>query len=101
MAAPSGALYRRGFLMHITNPKAIMSWLAVMSLGLQPDSPGFILPAILIGCASLGTLIFGGYAVLFSTAPMVRAYARARRWIEGSLACLFSYAGLRLLLSRG
>lgn len=100
IAAPSGALYRRGFLMHITNPKAIMSWLAVMSLGLQPDSPAFILPAILAGCATLGTLIFGGYAVLFSTAPMARAYRKARRWIEGSLACMFSYAGLRLLLSR-
>ncbi len=101
MTAPSGALYRRGFLMHITNPKAIMSWLAVMSLGLQPDSPAFILPAILAGCAALGVTIFGGYAVLFSTATMARAYARARRWIEGSLACMFSYAGLRLLLSRG
>jgi threonine/homoserine/homoserine lactone efflux protein len=98
--APHVALYRRGFLMHITNPKAIMSWLAVMSLGLQPDSPGFILPAILAGCAALGVTIFGGYAVLFSTAPMVRGYARMRRWIEGSLACLFSYAGLRLLLTR-
>jgi threonine/homoserine/homoserine lactone efflux protein len=99
--APQVALYRRGLLMHLTNPKAIMSWLAVMSLGLQPDSPAIILPAILAGCATLGTLIFGGYAVLFSTAPMVRAYRRARRWIEGSLACMFSYAGLRLLLSRG
>lgn len=100
ITAPNAALYRRGFLMHITNPKAIMSWLAVMSLGLQPDSPSFILPAILGGCAALGTTIFGGYALLFSTAPMVRAYTKARRWIEGSLACLFSYAGLRLLLSR-
>ncbi|MBI2255112.1 MAG: LysE family translocator [Proteobacteria bacterium] len=101
IVAPNAALYRRGLLMHLTNPKAIMSWLAVMSLGLQPDSPGFILPAILAGCAALGIAIFGGYAVLFSTAPMVRAYTRMRRWIEGSLACLFSYAGLRLLLSRG
>jgi threonine/homoserine/homoserine lactone efflux protein len=98
--APSAALYRRGLLMHLTNPKAIMSWLAVMSLGLQPDSPAFILPAILAGCATLGILIFGGYAVLFSTAPMVRVYTRLRRWIEGSLAVLFGYAGLRLLLSR-
>ena len=101
IVAPHAALYRRGFLMHITNPKAIMSWLAVMSLGLQPDSPAFILPAILAGCAALGVAIFGGYAVLFSTATMARAYARARRWIEGSLACMFSYVGLRLLLSRG
>ncbi len=72
----------------------------LMSLGLQPNSPGFILPAILVGCAVLGITIFGGYALLFSTAPMVRIYMKLRRWIEGSLACLFGYAGLRLLLSR-
>ena len=99
--APHGALYRRGLFMHLSNPKAIMSWLAVMSLGLQPNSAGFVLPAILAGCAALGVLIFGGYAVLFSTAPMARAYAKARRWIEGTLALCFGYAGLRLLLSRG
>ncbi len=99
--APHASLYRRGLFMHLSNPKAVMSWLAVMSLGLQPNSPAFILPAILAGCAMLGTAIFGGYALLFSTAPMVRIYTKARRWIEGSLACLFSYAGLRLLLSRG
>lgn len=31
---------------------------------------------------------------------MVRAYRRARRWIEGALAALFGLAGLRLLLER-
>lgn len=99
--AHHASLYRRGLLMHLTNPKAIMSWLAVISLGLQPNSPSFVLPAILAGCAVLGITIFGGYALLFSTAPMVRLYMKLRRWIEGSLACLFGYAGLRLLLSRG
>lgn len=31
---------------------------------------------ILAGCAVLSVTIFGGYAVVFSTAPMVRAYQR-------------------------
>ena len=96
-----GSLYRRGLLMHLTNPKAIMGWLAIMSLGLQPGAPPFVLPAILGGCAILAVCVFGGYALLFSTAPMVRAYTRARRWIEGALSLCFGYAGLRLLLSRG
>jgi threonine efflux protein len=95
-----GALYRRGLLMHLTNPKAIMGWLAIMSLGLQPGAPSMVLPAILAGCAILAILVFGGYAVIFSTDTMVRAYAKARRWIEGTLALCFGYAGLRLLLSR-
>ena len=48
----------------------------------------------------LSVTIFCGYAVVFSTAPMVRLYRRARRWIEGVLAVFFGFAGLRLLLSR-
>jgi len=44
--------------------------------------------------------IFGGYAVVFSTAPMVRAYQKARRWIEGALAMVFAGAGLKLLFGR-
>ncbi|XKM38194.1 dihydrodipicolinate synthase family protein (plasmid) [Rhizobium ruizarguesonis] len=39
-------------------------------------------------------------AVSFSTAPLVRFYRRARRWIEGTLAIFFGAAGIRLLLTR-
>lgn len=33
------ALYRQGLLMHIGNPKAIMAWIAIMSLGCREDAP--------------------------------------------------------------
>jgi threonine/homoserine/homoserine lactone efflux protein len=56
--------------------------------------------AIVTGCALLGALIFGGYAVVFSSRQMVRLYQRTRRPIEAALALVFGYAGLRLLLSR-
>jgi threonine/homoserine/homoserine lactone efflux protein len=55
---------------------------------------------ILAGCAVLSVTIFCGYAIVFSTGPMVRLYRRARRWIEGVLAISFGLAGLKLLLSR-
>lgn len=45
-------------------------------------------------------LVYWAYALLFSTAPMVRGYARARRWIEGMLGLMFAGAGLRLIFSR-
>ncbi len=98
---PLGRLYRRGVLLHLTNPKAVLGWMAIMSLGLAPASgTPAQLPAILGGCALLGVVIFPGYALLFSTAPMVRGYRQARRWIEGLMAAVFGAAGLRLLLSR-
>ncbi len=93
-------LYQRGLLMHLTNPKAILSWIATMTLGLGPGATTSTVAIILAGCAVLSVTIFGGYAVVFSTAPMVRAYQKARRWIEGTLAMVFAGAGLRLLFGR-
>ncbi|MFZ6046986.1 LysE family translocator [Pseudomonas sp. CR3202] len=92
-------LYRQGVLMHIGNPKAIMSWMAIMSLGLREDAPNGTLPAILGGCALLGVVIFGGYAIIFSTARMTACYTRLRRWIQGLFSALFAIAGLKLLVS--
>lgn len=93
-------LYQRGLLMHLTNPKAILSWIATMTLGLGPGATTSTVAIILAGCAVLSVTIFGGYAVAFSTAPMVHAYRKARRWIEGTLAVVFAGAGLRLLFGR-
>lgn len=94
------SLYRQGVLMHIGNPKAIMAWMAIMSLGLRQDAPSGNLPAIIGGCAFLGVIVFGGYAILFSTAPMIAFYTRVRRWIEGGLSALFAVAGGKLLASQ-
>lgn len=100
LPASRAALWRRGALLHLSNPKAVLGWIAIMSLGLRPDAPAGTIPAIVGGCAVLGLTVFVGYALVFSTAAMARAYARARRWIEGALALVFGAAGLRLLLSR-
>ena len=94
------ALYRRGLLMHLTNPKAVLGWIAIMSIGLQPGAEPSTLAAILAGCAVLGILIFCGYALLFSTAPAVRIYQRIKRYIEGVVAVLFGFAGIKMLMSR-
>jgi threonine/homoserine/homoserine lactone efflux protein len=92
------ALYRQGLLMHIGNPKAIMAWIAIMSLGFREDAPAGMLPAIIGGCAILGVIVFGSYALLFSTASMIALYTRLRRWIESVLSVVFAAAGLKLLL---
>jgi threonine/homoserine/homoserine lactone efflux protein len=98
--ADLGAMYRRGVLMHVGNPKAILSWLALMSLGVGAHASTERVVLAFGGCVAIGVLIFFGYALLFSTAPMVKGYARARRWIEGTLAFAFAGAGLRLVFGR-
>ena len=95
-----GLLYRQGLLMHIGNPKAILSWTAIISLGIRADAAAGGLPAIVGGCVGLGVLVFGGYAIAFSTASMIALYTRWRRWIEGTLSAVFALAGLKLLFWR-
>ncbi|BCH15543.1 LysE family translocator [Mesorhizobium sp. L-2-11] len=98
--ATAATLYKRGLLMHLTNPKSILAWIALMTLGLGPGSSSHTVLVILAGCAVLSVTIFCGYAIVFSTAPMIALYRRARRWIEGTLAVFFGFAGLKLLLTR-
>lgn len=99
-AGGRAAFWRRGVLLHLTNPKAILGWVAILSIGVPPDAPAHVLPVLIAGCACLGLGVNLGYALAFSTAAAGRAYRAARRWIEGALALLFGYAGLRLLLVR-
>lgn len=93
-------LYRHGLIMHLANPKAVLAWIALVTLGLGAKASWHDVTTILIGCTILSVTIFGGYALVFSTAPMIRFYRRARRGIEGVLAVFLGFAGLRLLLSR-
>lgn len=95
-----GTLYRNGLFLHLSNPKAIFTWISIMSLGVQPGMPAHTLPIMLGGSVLLSVSIFGGYALLFSSPPMVAIYRRARSWFEGAMAAFFAYAGLRLLLTR-
>lgn len=94
-----GALYRQGVVMHIGNPKAVMAWIAIMSLGIRADASAIALPLIVGGCAFLGIVVFAGYALVFSTVSMIVLYARLRRWIEGILSVVFALAGVKLLNS--
>jgi threonine efflux protein len=90
----------RGYLMHLTNPKAILGWIAIMALGLRPDAPNVIILAILLGCLSISLFFNCGYAVLFSTEPMALGYRKIRRWADGCVAGLYVLAGFKLLTSK-
>lgn len=98
--ASKAVLYRRGLLLHLSNPKAVLVWLAILSLGAHPHAPDYVMPLMVAGCALLGVLVFGSYALVFSTVTMNRVYIKARRGIEGLFALFFGAAGIKLLLSR-
>jgi threonine/homoserine/homoserine lactone efflux protein len=91
-------VYARGAMLHLTNPKAILVWVSIVAL--SSSSTGSSHSAVIPGCAAIGCVVFGGYAVLFSTDSARRIYVRTRRAMEGCLAVVFGIAGIRLLASR-
>ncbi len=84
----------------MTNPKAILAWIAIVSLGLHADAPFWVGLAIIIGTSILSIVLHCAYAVAFSTPAMVRIYSKSRRWIQGALGIFFTFAGIKLLTSR-
>jgi threonine/homoserine/homoserine lactone efflux protein len=99
--AGSGArLFRRGLLLNLTNPKAVLAWMAVLALGMEAGTGTAALFVTTAACALLGGAIYAVYALAFAR-PAVRAvYRRARRGIEAVVAGFFGYAGFRLVTAR-
>jgi threonine/homoserine/homoserine lactone efflux protein len=93
--AKLGALYGRGVLLHLTNPKAVLVWASIVALSSNGSAPAQ--SAVIPGCAAIGCMVFSGYALLFSMDSARRFYVRVRRVLEGCLAVAFGVAGIRLL----
>ncbi|MGN7295040.1 LysE family translocator [Rhizobium sp. SAFR-030] len=88
-----------GYAIHLTNPKAIFAWVAIISLGLPPAASPSAVAIIVGGCLATGFTVFMGYALLFSTERAARLYRNARRSIDGVMALMFGAAGIKMLTS--
>lgn len=98
--APSyRSLILRGYGIHVTNPKAIFAWLAIIALGMPQGAPASVAVLIITVCGATGFVAFMGYALLFSTPHALKIYRNARRWIEGAMAGFYCFAGIKLLTS--
>ncbi|MDH4413350.1 MAG: LysE family translocator [Rhizobium sp.] len=89
-----------GYAIHLTNPKAIFGWLATISLGLPANATPAAVAIVVCGCLATGFTVFMSYALLFSTPGALRIYRSARRYIDGTLAFVFTFAGVKLLSLR-
>jgi threonine/homoserine/homoserine lactone efflux protein len=94
------ALLLRGYGIHVTNPKAIFAWLAIIALGMPQGAPASVAGLIIALCMATGFSVFMGYALLFSTPHALKVYRSLRRWIEGAMAAFYCFAGVKLLTSR-
>jgi len=99
MASPTRA-YAKGLALHLTNPKAILFFGSLYSFGVSASASFGDIAEIVAAVGAQSFLILHGYALLFSSAPIVRGYVRARRWFEGAFAVAFGLAGLKILSAK-
>ena len=94
-----GRWFTRGLLLNLSNPKAVVAWMAALSMGLGVgDNNGHLTTATLV-CIALGFLNYATYAMAFSMPGFMVGYKRLRRWIDGIAAGLFAVAGIGLIRS--
>lgn len=94
------ALYVKGLLLHLTNPKAIFGWGAIFAIAVPPGSEPLVIWESFAALFAVSNLVFFGYAFLFSTGTFVRGYQRMRRWFELGFGLMFGFAGFKILTAR-
>lgn len=88
-----------GFLTNIGNPKALAFFTSIFALLLPARPPLWLDVSILMGMVSISAGWFSLVALLFSLAPVARAYRRAQRWIDALTGGIFVALGLRLAVN--
>jgi amino acid exporter len=95
-ALASGNLFLRGLAIQMTNPKAALQWIAIVSIVLGHNAPLWVGAALVASATTLSIAGHLAYAVTFSTRPVIAFYARARRWIEGVFGVFFTFAAFKI-----
>jgi len=100
-AAPSLATaYRRGLLLHLTNPKAILFFGSLYAVGVPAGTSPASLALVIAAVGLQSFALFHGLALLFSSPPLAAGYAKLRRWFEAVFAAAFAFAGIKILTAR-
>ena len=102
-AAPAGSRFRLfsvGFLLQVTNPKAVAFWLAIAAVGATEGGGASVVGLFVLGAFLISFACHGAWALLLSSTPFRVAYGRARRGIEAALGVLFMGFALRMATER-
>ena len=100
VATTKGAAFRKGLTLHLTNPKAILFFGALYSMGVPANASMASLALLIVAIGTQSFVIFHGYALLFSLPAVMNFYRRARRAFEAVFALAFGAAAWKILSLR-
>lgn len=88
-----------GYLLQVTNPKAIAGWLAIASVGAVEGAGAGVITLFVAGAFVISFTCHGAWAIALSAQSIRGAYLTGRRWIESMLGAFFSFAAFKLATS--
>lgn len=97
---PASVLFWQGYLLQVTNPKAIAFWLAIASVGAVIGAGPVIIGGFVLGAFVISFAAHGAWSIMLSTRPFRAAYTRARRWVEAALGAFFVFAAYKIATER-
>jgi threonine/homoserine/homoserine lactone efflux protein len=93
----AGNAFVFGFLVTLTNPKAIVLFASVFATAVTPSTPVWLM-ALMIGLVVLSGLVWYSVVTVFmASAPVMRRFEHARHWIERAAGVCFVGIGARIL----
>lgn len=92
-------LFAAGFALQVTNPKAIVFWLAIAAVGAVDGAPAPVIAAFVAGAFVISFTMHAGWAVFLSSGPIRAIYASGRRWVEAALGMFFAFAAYKIATS--
>ncbi len=96
-APPAGRAVLFGFMVTLTNPKAVVLFASVFATAVTAETPGWVL-ALMVGL--VGASAFGWYvcvSLFMASPPVMRRFQRARHWIERTAGVCFVALGGKVL----
>lgn len=86
-----------GFLVTLTNPKAIVLFASVFATAVTPATPAWLM-VLMIGLVTLSSLAWYSVVSLFmSSSPVVRRFQAAKHWIERTAGVCFVGLGGKVM----
>lgn len=90
-------IYFKGLLIHLTNPKAILFFVSLFSIGVPATAQTSDLISVILSVGMLSSSIFLGYALIFSNHIARNIYLKSKVIFECTFAAFFGFAGIKIL----
>lgn len=91
--------FTHGYLLQVTNPKAVAFWLAIASVGAVEGAGFGIIVLFVTGAFAISFGCHAAWGLALSARPVRTAYTKAQRGIEAFLGGFFLFAALKLATS--